>query len=306
MSVSIPRPIILHGIHPPASSPTIIRLQRPITIPSALFTLPPAVTHSPSPLPTSSNMMHQFIPGLRPPLPQQDFPTKLPGDLEAEEDDDDEQSAQAADTYSDYMPLKRRWLPFRCTVRVSIVLLLRSSSGGSTSRSCRWNIFVGFGRITRYYLSIDHTRWKDSNQHSLGITIGDDCLCFTTSQYISAWRRSSWISHRYDRCAASVQSLLFVSRGWCWCWKRTNNCWSDLRKLLARTTQISLVSLTLPGETDHRTAICFLTRLSVSNDLKYDAQRDLSDIGAQFIEVHALNKVCIAHQPPLVSIIFDV
>jgi len=32
-------------------------------------------------------------------------------------------------------------------------------------------------------------------------------------------------------------------------------------------------------------------RLSVSNDLKYDAQRDLYDIGAQFIEVHALNKV---------------
>ena len=45
-------------------------------------------------------------------------------------------------------------------------------------------------------------------------------------------------------------------------------------------------------ERDHRTAVCFLTRLSVSNDLKYDAQRDLSDIGAQFIEVHALNKVC--------------
>lgn len=31
--------------------------------------------------------------------------------------------------------------------------------------------------------------------------------------------------------------------------------------------------------------------LSVSNDLKYDAQRDLYDIGAQFIEVHALNKL---------------
>lgn len=29
----------------------------------------------------------------------------------------------------------------------------------------------------------------------------------------------------------------------------------------------------------------------MSNDLKYDAQRDLYDIGAQFIEVHALNKV---------------
>ncbi len=35
----------------------------------------------------------------------------------------------------------------------------------------------------------------------------------------------------------------------------------------------------------------WLFRLSVSNDLKYDAQRDLYDIGAQFIEVHALNKV---------------
>jgi hypothetical protein len=31
-------------------------------------------------------------------------------------------------------------------------------------------------------------------------------------------------------------------------------------------------------------------RLSVSNDLKVDAQRDLSDIGAR-IEVHPLNKV---------------
>lgn len=31
--------------------------------------------------------------------------------------------------------------------------------------------------------------------------------------------------------------------------------------------------------------------ISVSNDLKYDAERDLSDIGAQKIVVHALNKV---------------
>ena len=36
-----------------------------------------------------------------------DFPSKLPTDLEAEEDEEEEQSAQAADTYSDYMPLKR-------------------------------------------------------------------------------------------------------------------------------------------------------------------------------------------------------
>lgn len=33
--------------------------------------------------------------------------------------------------------------------------------------------------------------------------------------------------------------------------------------------------------------------ISVSNDLKYDAERDLRDIGNSNIEVHALNKVCI-------------
>lgn len=31
--------------------------------------------------------------------------------------------------------------------------------------------------------------------------------------------------------------------------------------------------------------------ISVSNDLKYDAERDLLDIGASKIQVHALNKV---------------
>lgn len=31
--------------------------------------------------------------------------------------------------------------------------------------------------------------------------------------------------------------------------------------------------------------------ISVSNDLKYDAERDLRDIGANNIDVHALNKV---------------
>ncbi len=31
--------------------------------------------------------------------------------------------------------------------------------------------------------------------------------------------------------------------------------------------------------------------ISVSNDLKYDAERDLLDIGASKIEVHRLNKV---------------
>lgn len=33
--------------------------------------------------------------------------------------------------------------------------------------------------------------------------------------------------------------------------------------------------------------------VSVSNDLKYDAERDLEDIGADDIEVYALNKVRI-------------
>lgn len=34
-------------------------------------------------------------------------------------------------------------------------------------------------------------------------------------------------------------------------------------------------------------------RLSVSNDLKVDAERDLRDIGATKIDVHPLNKVRI-------------
>ena len=34
-------------------------------------------------------------------------------------------------------------------------------------------------------------------------------------------------------------------------------------------------------------------RLSVSNDLRHDADRDLRDIGAGKIDVHALNKVSI-------------
>ena len=33
--------------------------------------------------------------------------------------------------------------------------------------------------------------------------------------------------------------------------------------------------------------------LSVSNDLKFDSQRDLADIGAAKIQVHSLNKVCV-------------
>ena len=33
--------------------------------------------------------------------------------------------------------------------------------------------------------------------------------------------------------------------------------------------------------------------VSVSNDLKYDSERDLNDIGANKIEVYPLSKVCI-------------
>lgn len=38
-------------------------------------------------------------------------------------------------------------------------------------------------------------------------------------------------------------------------------------------------------------AHALLYRFSVSNDLKYDAERDLKDIEASHIPVHALNKV---------------
>ncbi len=34
----------------------------------------------------------------------------MPTDLETEDDDEEEQSTQPADTYSDYMPLKRELL----------------------------------------------------------------------------------------------------------------------------------------------------------------------------------------------------
>lgn len=38
-------------------------------------------------------------------------------------------------------------------------------------------------------------------------------------------------------------------------------------------------------------ALFHIFRFSVSNDLKYDAERDLRDIGAKNILVHSLNKV---------------
>lgn len=50
-------------------------------------------------------------------------------------------------------------------------------------------------------------------------------------------------------------------------------------------------------ETDYRIIVKFihlcvsLGRLSVSNDLRVDAERDLRDIGAGKVEVYPLNKV---------------
>ena len=107
--MTIARPIILHGLHAPIQSPPIIRLQRPITIPSGLYTLPTTTAQLTQQQPSMPNsMVHQFIPALRPSITAHDFTNKIPTDLETEEDEEEEQSTQAADTYSDYMPLKRR------------------------------------------------------------------------------------------------------------------------------------------------------------------------------------------------------
>ena len=110
--MTIARPIILHGLRAPVQSPPIIRLQRPITIPSGLYSLPTTTaqltSHPPQQQPSMlTSGVHQFIPALRPPIPGHDFPNKIPTDLETEEDEEEEQNTQAADTYSDYMPLKR-------------------------------------------------------------------------------------------------------------------------------------------------------------------------------------------------------
>ena len=48
--------------------------------------------------------------------------------------------------------------------------------------------------------------------------------------------------------------------------------------------------------------MCCFFRFSVSNDLKYDAERDLRDIGAKNIQVHSLNKVSTAVHAPLPSL----
>ena len=67
--MSIPRPIILHGMHPLVQTPPIIRLQRPIIIPSMPVNLPMAMPRLPSAPTTSTNLVHQLMAGLRAPLP---------------------------------------------------------------------------------------------------------------------------------------------------------------------------------------------------------------------------------------------
>lgn len=58
---------------------------------------------------------------------------------------------------------------------------------------------------------------------------------------------------------------------------------TNLLELREQTVVLYLVRLM------HSSPLC--CRFSVSNDLKYDAERDLRDIGAKNIQVHSLNKV---------------
>lgn len=48
------------------------------------------------------------------------------------------------------------------------------------------------------------------------------------------------------------------------------------------------------------------SRFSVSNDLKYDAERDLQDIGAPNIQVHALNKVTITVRLNMAALLTEI
>ena len=171
--ISIPRPIILHGLRPPAPSPPIIRLQRPIIIPSPMISSyrPPNVFRLPTPN-------------------EPTFPTKLPN--AEEEDDDEEQSAQTADTYLDYMPLKRRFFVFRRPFDAFVF----SSIGRSASGSGRGNVVVGFGGAARHHLSTDHSEREDPGERSFRLTIGNDRLRVATAQHVSARRHARGFSHR--------------------------------------------------------------------------------------------------------------
>lgn len=71
-----------------------------------------------------------------------------------------------------------------------------------------------------------------------------------------------------------------------------------------------LKNCTIPHQTQtldqspHRSHLSF--RFSVSNDLKYDAERDLQDINAPDIQVHALNKVTITAQLNMAALLMEI
>ncbi|CAF3997552.1 unnamed protein product [Rotaria magnacalcarata] len=237
-SITIARPIILHGLHAPVPTRPIIRLQRPITIPSGLYSIPPRLpplSQNPS---SSTTLVHQFIPALRPSLPMPvEFPVKVSGDIEAEEDDEEDQSAQAAaDTYSDYMPLKLR-LGDRHPDPV-----VETSSLAS----------VELPDIT-YQLTIPNEKIQLNTLSALQL-----------ETIVYASQRHNTFLPDGSRAGFLIGDGAGVGKG------RTIAGLIYENYLLGRRKSLWL---------------------SVSNDLKYDSQRDLYDIGAQFIEVHALNKL---------------
>ncbi|CAF1235122.1 unnamed protein product [Adineta ricciae] len=240
-SITISRPIILHGLHAPVQSPPIIRLQRPITIPSGLYTLPTAVPQlsqkSLAAPVVNSTIVRQFIPALRPTLSAPpEFAPKIPADLQTEEDEEDEQSAQAADTYSDYMPLKLR-LGDRHPDPV-----VETSSLSS----------VELPDIT-YQLTIPNEKIQANTLSALQL----ETIVYASQRHMLFLPDST-------RAGFLIGDGAGVGKG------RTIAGLIYENYLLGRRRSLWL---------------------SVSNDLKYDAQRDLYDIGAQFIEVHALNKL---------------
>lgn len=223
--ISITRPIILHGLRPPAPSPPIIRLQRPIIIPS------------------STTLVNPLISALRPSLvpSTNDFPAKLPTQtdlvgVEDDEDDDDEQSAQTADTYLDYMPLK-----LRLGDRHPDPVVETSSLASVELPDIHYQLTIPNEKIQANTLS---------------------ALQLETIVYASQ-RHHSFLPDG-TRAGFLIGDGAGVGKG------RTIAGLIYENYLLGRRKSLWL---------------------SVSNDLKYDAQRDLDDIGAQFIEVHALNKL---------------
>ncbi|CAF0734648.1 unnamed protein product [Adineta steineri] len=238
--ITITRPIILHGLHAPVQSPPIIRLQRPITIPSGLYTVPSTLSQLTQQQPSSSTtLVHQFIPALRPTLPPPtEFPTKIPADLETEEDEEEEQqSAQAADTYSDYMPLKLRLGDRHPDPVVETSSLASVELPDITyqltipNENIQLNALSALQLETIVYASQRHNTFLSDGTRS-GFLIGSDGAGVGKGR--------------------TIAGLIYENY------------------LLGRRKSLWL---------------------SVSNDLKYDAQRDLCDIGAKFIDVHPLNKL---------------